>query len=315
MGLGPEGTCGEPRPDAGAVTADALFSALDPGFAPAKVNLALHVTGRRADGYHLLDSLVVFAGVGDRVEARPSGSLTLAVGGPLAGGVPVEGNLVLRAARALAEARGMEAGAALRLDKALPTASGLGGGSSDAAAAIRVLSALWGVAPLGAGEALALGADLPVCLAASPTRMRGVGERVEAAPRLPPMALALVNPGAPVATPAVFAALGGACGEPMGPVPAGLSYDGLARWLAGRANHLAAPRRAGGAAHRPGAGAAARGARRRSRAGVGLGRHLLRALPRSPSGRARLRGPERRRARLVGARGARPGVRRPVSRA
>ena len=214
---------------------------LDPGLAPAKVNLALHVTGRRADGYHLLDSLVVFADVGDRVEARAADGLTLAVDGPFAGDVPTDGNLVLRAARALRAARGVEAGAALRLTKALPVASGLGGGSSDAAAAIRALAALWGVAPLGVEEALALGADVPVCLARRPVRMRGVGERMEAAPRLPPMALALVNPGVPVSTPAVFSALERAGGEPMGPVPEGLSYGDLAGWLGGRANHLAAP--------------------------------------------------------------------------
>ncbi len=214
---------------------------MSPGFAPAKVNLALHVTGRRADGYHLLDSLVVFAGLGDRVAAAPSGDLTLAVEGPFADAVPVEGNLVLRAAHALRHARGVEAGAALTLAKALPPASGVGGGSSDAAAAIRVLSALWGVAPLDGDEALALGADLPVCLAASPARMRGVGERVEPVAWLPPMALALVNPGVSVSTPSVFAALERAEGEPMGAVPEGSSYDALVRWLGGRANHLAAP--------------------------------------------------------------------------
>ena len=212
-----------------------------PGFAPAKVNLALHVTGRRADGYHLLDSLVVFAGLGDRIGAEPSGELTLAAEGPFARGLPIEGNLVLRAAQALREARGVTAGASLTLTKALPPASGVGGGSSDAAATIRVLSALWGVAPLDGHEALALGADLPVCLAASPARMRGVGERVEPAPRLPPMALALVNPGVPVPTPSVFAALERTDGAPMGSVPEGLSYDALVRWLTGRTNHLAAP--------------------------------------------------------------------------
>ena len=213
----------------------------DPGFAPAKVNLALHVTGRRADGYHLLDSLVVFMGLGDRVAAVPSDELTLALEGPFGQGVPVEDNLVLRAAHALRHARDVTAGAALTLTKALPPASGVGGGSSDAAATIRVLSALWGIAPLEGPEALALGADLPVCLAPSPARMRGVGERIDRAPRLPPMALALVNPGLPVSTPAVYAALERADGEPMGPVPEGPSYDGLVRWLAGRANHLAAP--------------------------------------------------------------------------
>ena len=213
----------------------------DPGFAPAKVNLALHVAGRRAGGYHLLDSLVVFADLGDRVDARAAEDLTLAVEGPFAADVPVRGNLVLSAARALRDVRGGSAGAALRLDKTLPAASGLGGGSSDAAAAIRVLAGLWGVAPLGGAEASALGADVPVCLPRRPARMRGVGERVEAVPPLPSMALVLVNPGVPLSTPAVFAALERADGEPMGPVPEGLRYAELLRWLAGRTNHLAAP--------------------------------------------------------------------------
>ena len=142
----------------------------DPGFAPAKVNLALHVTGRRADGYHLLDSLVVFADLGDRVEARPAEGLTLVVEGPFAADVPTQGNLVLRAACALRDARGVSAGAALRLVKALPVASGLGGGSSDAAAAIRALAALWGVAPLSGGGRWRSG---PTCRPASPDARRG----------------------------------------------------------------------------------------------------------------------------------------------
>ena len=212
-----------------------------PGFAPAKVNLALHVTGRRADGLHLLDSLVVFADLGDRVEAAPADDLSLRVEGPFAADVPAEGNLVLRAAGALRAARGVTAGAALTLRKALPVASGLGGGSSDAAAAMRVLSALWGVDVPSTGECLAVGADVPVCLAAAPARMRGVGERLDPVPRLPSMALALANPGRPVETRAVFAALAGALGEPMGPPPEAPSYDALLGWLAGRANHLAAP--------------------------------------------------------------------------
>ena len=213
----------------------------DPGLAPAKVNLALHVTGRRPDGYHLLDSLVVFAGVGDRVEAAAADGLSLAIDGPFAEGLPAEDNLVLRAARALREARGVEAGAALTLWKALPPASGVGGGSSDAAAAIRALARLWGVAPLTPEEALALGADLPVCLAARSARMRGVGERLDPAPGLPPFALLLANPRRPVETRAVFGALDGAAGEPMGAVPEGASYEAFAAWLATRANHLAGP--------------------------------------------------------------------------
>ena len=117
-------------------------------FAPAKVNLALHVTGRRADGYHLLDSLVVFAGVGDDLSAVAADSLSLIVEGPRAAGVPVDGrNLVLRAASLLGGG-----GAAIRLVKRLPHAAGIGGGSSDAAAALRMLSDLWGVPAASAAD-------------------------------------------------------------------------------------------------------------------------------------------------------------------
>ena len=117
-------------------------------FAPAKVNLYLHVIGRRADGYHLLDSLVAFADIGDAMTAAPADTLSLTVDGPEAAGLAGLGddNLVLRAARLLAERGGIEAGAALHLEKRLPAAAGIGGGSSDAAAALRALSHLWDAA-------------------------------------------------------------------------------------------------------------------------------------------------------------------------
>src|SRR6185436_239130 len=119
---------------------------------PAKVNLYLHVTGRRADGYHLLDSLVAFADIGDRLTAEPAASLSLEVAGPEAGSLASlgEGNLVLRAARLLADYTGISQGAALHLEKNLPVAAGIGGGSSDAAAALRALTRLWDV-PIGEG--------------------------------------------------------------------------------------------------------------------------------------------------------------------
>ncbi|MGQ3075846.1 MAG: GHMP family kinase ATP-binding protein, partial [Ferrovibrionaceae bacterium] len=117
-----------------------------PVTAPAKLNLYLHVTGRRADGYHLLDSLFVFADIGDRVSAAPADDLSLTVTGPFAGALAGEGdNLVLRAARALAAAAGIAPKAKLTLEKNLPVAAGLGGGSADAAAALRALSDLWGL--------------------------------------------------------------------------------------------------------------------------------------------------------------------------
>ncbi len=184
------------------------------GAAPAKINLCLHVTGRRPDGYHLLDSLVVFAGVHDVVTAAPADTLTLSIGGPFGAGLSAEpDNLVLRAARALAEAAAIEPLAALHLEKNLPVASGIGGGSADAAAALRVLSAFWNV-DIGPDAlhrvAMGLGADVPVCLASAPCRMSGIGERLGAAPRLPDFGIVLVNPGVGVATAAVFKARQGA---------------------------------------------------------------------------------------------------------
>ena len=185
-------------------------------FAPAKVNLALHVLGRRADGYHLLDSLVVFAGVGDRVRAAAADSLALTVTGPFATALAGEAdNLVLRAARALADSAGIVPRAHLTLDKHLPVASGIGGGSADAAAALRVLAQSWNVPEATADLALTLGADVPVCLAGRPARMGGIGGALAPAPRLPPCGLVLVNPGVAVATPAVFQARAGAFSPPL----------------------------------------------------------------------------------------------------
>ena len=168
--------------------------------APAKVNLFLHVLGRRADGYHMLDSLAVFPGPADVVRATASDVLTLDIVGPFASALPPSSdNLVLRAARALGQGRG----ARLVLEKNLPVASGIGGGSADAAAALRVLGRLWQMSP-GASLAAGLGADVPVCLRSTPTRMGGVGDILGAAPAFPPAALLLVNPGVAVSTAEVF---------------------------------------------------------------------------------------------------------------
>ncbi len=173
-------------------------------FAPAKVNLYLHVTGKRADGYHLLDSLAVFPDVGDTVSAATDEGLTLHVGGPCGAGLVGEAdNLVLRAARLLGPGRA----AALRLTKHLPVASGIGGGSADAAAALHVLRELWGIANADLPAlALQLGADVPVCLASHPARMQGIGEILAPAPQLPDFGMVLANPGVAVPTPAVFRA-------------------------------------------------------------------------------------------------------------
>ena len=211
-------------------------------FAPAKVNLCLHVVGKRADGYHLLDSLVAFAGVGDTLEFSPAGELDLQVVGPTAGSIPASGeNIVLKAARLLAEAAGIAAGAAIRLTKRLPVAAGIGGGSADAAAALTGLMRLWRVSlpaeRLGA-LALSLGADVPVCLAGRPTRMCGIGEQLIPAPALPPAWLVLVNPMVPLHTPAVFKARTGAFSpaDPLTESPA--HARALAAALATRRNDL-----------------------------------------------------------------------------
>jgi len=185
--------------------------------APAKVNLYLHVVGRRADGYHLLDSVAVFPGVADILHAMPADTLTLEVRGPCGAGLGQgPDNLVLRAARALALAAGTGAGARLVLDKRLPVSSGIGGGSADAAATLRALIRLWGVR-LPADQlrmvAQGLGADVPVCLGSDPARMQGIGEVLGPAPSLPSCGMVLVNPGAAVSTPDVFRARSGAFSE------------------------------------------------------------------------------------------------------
>ena len=183
--------------------------------APAKVNLYLHILGRRQDGYHRLDSLVVFPALGDRLAGAPAASLSLAVSGRFAAGLAGADNLVLRAARALALEMGGKAGARMTLEKCLPVASGIGGGSADAAAALRLLARLWQVRGVDlAAVAARLGADVPVCLASRPVRMGGVGEVLSPAPHLPRFGMALANPGVPLATEAVFRARSGSVQTP-----------------------------------------------------------------------------------------------------
>jgi 4-diphosphocytidyl-2-C-methyl-D-erythritol kinase len=212
--------------------------------APAKVNLTLHVVGRRADGYHLLDSLVAFVACGDTLTLCPAPALSLEVDGPMAAALAAEGdNIVLRAARALADFAGMPPNVAIRLTKRLPVASGIGGGSSDAAAALRALRALWGL-EIADGElarlGLSLGADVPVCVRARPAAMSGVGEVLAAAPALPECWLALVNPGVPLATPAVFKARTGGFSQAMPLTEAPADARALAAELAKRGNDLEA---------------------------------------------------------------------------
>jgi 4-diphosphocytidyl-2-C-methyl-D-erythritol kinase len=213
--------------------------------APAKVNLYLHVIGRRADGYHLLDSLAVFAAVGDVLRAAPAVDLSLVLDGPFAAALADEAdNLVLRAARALAAGAGVAPRARLALTKNLPVASGIGGGSADAAAALRALQRLWNVqlpAPAVRALALGLGADVPVCLASTATRMGGIGEALSPAPALPPCGIVLANPGVAVATPAVFRARTGAFSAPASLPPGWPDIDAMAVGLAHLTNDLEAP--------------------------------------------------------------------------
>lgn len=201
-------------------------------FAPAKVNLFLHVTGRRTDGYHLLDSLAVFPAVGDVVSVAPADDLSLEISGPFGGVLRAEAdNLLLRAA-ALLRPEGV-LGARMQLEKNLPVASGIGGGSADAAAALRLLAALWRVEGDLRAQALEIGADVPVCLMSRAARMGGVGEHLSPAPVLPEFGIMLVNPGVAVATPAVFRAREGGFSAPAalpeGWADAGAMAAGLAR--------------------------------------------------------------------------------------
>ncbi|MCX7685066.1 MAG: 4-(cytidine 5'-diphospho)-2-C-methyl-D-erythritol kinase [Acetobacteraceae bacterium] len=210
----------------------------------AKVNLFLHVVGRRADGYHLLDSLAVFAEAADLLEGEAAETLSLALAGPEAAALAEEAdNLVLRAARAFAAAAGVPPGAAFRLTKVLPVASGIGGGSADAAAALRLCARLWGVRlPPARLAALAgaLGSDVPACLAGRPVRMGGAGEVLSAAPALPRLGLVLANPRVPVATPAVFRSRAGGFRPPAALPPGWADAAALARDLAALANDLEA---------------------------------------------------------------------------
>jgi 4-diphosphocytidyl-2-C-methyl-D-erythritol kinase len=217
--------------------------------APAKVNLTLAVLGRRADGYHLLDSLVVFADIADRLTLAPGPVLSLDVRGATAAQAgPPGDNLVLKAARALvAEVPGLKLGR-FTLDKRLPVAAGLGGGSSDAAAALRLLAKANRLksSSLPFGKITPnIGADVPVCIDPRPRRMRGIGETLSAPLKMPKLAAVMVNPGVAVPTKDVFMRLGL---RPGGPVrraaPARAlprSVEDFVRYLSRHGNDLEAP--------------------------------------------------------------------------
>jgi len=221
--------------------------------APAKINLALHVTGRRADGYHLIESFVVFTELGDRVSARVADHDGFALEGSEAAALSIEdaaGNLVIRAReslRAAARSAGRVPGPVhITLDKRLPVASGIGGGSADAAATLRLLCDLWDFRPAPedlSRIALGLGADVPMCLNGQPLIARGIGETIEPAGLGFSLDLVIVNPRIGVSTPAVFTALESRENAPL-PAPQGLGdRETFLTWLSGTRNDLEPPAR------------------------------------------------------------------------
>lgn len=238
--------------------------------APAKINLFLHVVGRRPDGYHLLESLVAFTEVGDTLEFWPQDAVSLETVGPFADALALEDmatggiaagalhdqphgleNLILKAARRLAQLTGSHAGAHIRLTKNLPVAAGIGGGSADAAAALTGLARLWGVSVprkelMNVAEEL--GADVPVCLDGRPSLVTGIGEGLTPLGGLPALPIVLVNPRRPVSTGACFRAVAGGYSQPGAADPDSFAdccgdAGALNALLADRGNDLMAPAR------------------------------------------------------------------------
>jgi 4-diphosphocytidyl-2-C-methyl-D-erythritol kinase len=214
--------------------------------ANAKINLSLRVRGRQPDGYHQLESLVVFADVADRVVCEDADDLALEISGPFSAHLAAdEDNLILRAARVFGAALGRDPTLAFKLEKNLPIASGIGGGSADAAAALRAMMRLWGDPPGSiANIALELGADVPVCMRKRPTFMTGVGEKIRTVRHLPEMHAVLANPGVSVSTAAVFDQLqsGPVEGPDRLPLLSGVeTLERLLNWLQENGNDLEVP--------------------------------------------------------------------------
>ncbi len=219
-------------------------------FAPAKINLALHVVGQRPDGYHRLDTLIGFASIGDRLTIERSDASDFLLTGPFATDLsPAPDNLVIQAKSLLTDrywaGRTPLPAQRIVLEKNLPIASGIGGGSADAAAALRGLNLAWKLdrtAEALARDALPLGADIPMCIAGRAARVRGIGERIDPIEPFPSLPAVLVNPGVSVPTPGVFRRLQRRknIGLPA-QVPATSSADTLIEYLAGCRNDLEAP--------------------------------------------------------------------------
>ncbi len=214
--------------------------------APAKVNLALHVTGRRADGYHLLNSIAVFADVGDRIEIAPTESFALSVSGPFAAHAPGDASdLAHRAAIAFFEHTGLAPRGSIRVEKNIPAGAGLGGGSADAAAVLAGLNQCFDAGISGdalRAFGLTLGADVPMCLAGKALRARGIGEEIEYLEGWPALPLVLVWPSRTVPTAAVFTSLARRDNPPLPEPPkAAPRVEDAAAWLATCRNDLEPP--------------------------------------------------------------------------
>ncbi len=202
--------------------------------ARAKINLYLHVTGKRPDDYHLIDSLVCFTELGDELRLAPADDLSLSLDGPFAPALGSTDNLAVKAARLVGAGRGV----AIHLIKNLPVAAGIGGGSADAAATLLGLTRLWSLSPPDASRAVALGADLPVCLAPGPSFVGGIGEEIAPAPALPRAYLLLVNPRRPLPTLEVFRRFSRPYRAPARWQEAPADAPALAQRLAERSNDL-----------------------------------------------------------------------------
>lgn len=208
--------------------------------AAAKINLTLHVTGQRDDGYHLLDSLVLFTDLGDIITVAPADDLALLIDGPFAKDLSADGdNLVLRAARLF----NSDKGAKIILTKNLPVASGIGGGSADAAATMHALAALWNLPFPNTQAQLSLGADIPVCVSTDLTRMRGIGETLDTFGPPPILDVLLVNPMVGVSTAKVFNQLSSKTNAGMTDMPDPFDTQVWLAWLANQRNDLEQPAR------------------------------------------------------------------------
>ena len=210
--------------------------------APAKINLYFNIIGRRADGYHLVDSLVGFTTLGDELTIRAGEPLDIVSDGPFAENMPPPyKNLVYQAAQLLADSAGVQARAHITITKNLPVAAGIGGGSTDAAAAMKALATLWGIAE-GSVDlyemGLTLGSDIPACLLAQTTYAGGIGEILEDAPKLPKAGILLANPGVALVTSSVFQARRGGFNPPDRFTKAPKDAAALAALLSERDNDL-----------------------------------------------------------------------------